>query len=84
MKDMAFLNDRGREYGDFTKQGEIAQALKGVARSGPSWITMEGHQREAIDMILHKISRIVNGNPNNEDSWKDIEGYARITRERIG
>ena len=76
------LHNRGREYGDFRTQGEIAQTLKNVVREFDGWAKMAPHQREAIDMILHKISRIINGNPNFADSWVDIAGYAQITADR--
>jgi hypothetical protein len=76
------LADRGREYGDFRDQAQIAQDLKDSIY--PHYKDdLRPFQREALEMILHKISRIVNGNPNNVDSWKDIEGYARIVRERL-
>jgi hypothetical protein len=39
-------------------------------------------QREALDMILHKIARIVNGNPNETDHWHDIAGYATLVEQR--
>lgn len=29
-------------------------------------------------MIAHKIGRIVNGNPNNIENWRDIAGYAEL------
>jgi hypothetical protein len=84
MTDIKTITDaRGAEYGDFTDQGVIAQDLKTVVRGHGSWYAIAPHQRESIEMILHKISRIVNGNPNNPDSWLDIEGYARIVYTRL-
>jgi hypothetical protein len=47
------------------------------------WDRLSAHQREALDMIMHKVSRILNGNPNHKDSWVDIEGYAHIVAIRI-
>jgi hypothetical protein len=35
-------------------------------------------QRESLDMIAHKIARILNGNPNVHDHWHDIAGYATL------
>lgn len=29
-------------------------------------------------MILHKVSRIINGDPSYADSWRDIAGYAQL------
>lgn len=40
-------------------------------------------QAEALDMIMNKIGRIVNGNSNNVDSWQDIAGYAQLIVERL-
>ena len=36
-----------------------------------------------IAMILRKIGRINAGDPNEPDHWLDLEGCARITRERL-
>jgi len=79
----AVLDERGSEYGDFRTQAHIAQELKETARDTPGWDRMEGMHREAVDMILHKLSRLLNGNPNHIDGWLDIEGYARCVRVRL-
>ena len=44
---------------------------------------MSFEQREGLEMIAHKVGRILAGNPSFPDHWFDIEGYARITRERL-
>lgn len=80
---VAITDERGRQYGDFATQGEIAQDLKQYLREQEGWGRMKPHQREALDMIMHKIARIVNGNPNHKDSWVDIGGYAHIVAIRI-
>ena len=49
----------------------------------PGWKNLLPHQRESLDMIQHKISRILNGDPNIVDSWADIAGYAHIVAIRI-
>jgi hypothetical protein len=40
-------------------------------------------QREAIDMICHKLGRILSGDPSHPDHWLDIQGYARCAWERL-
>lgn len=35
-------------------------------------------QAEALEMIQHKIGRILSGNPNEPDHWRDIAGYATL------
>lgn len=72
------LKQRNSTHGDFWVQARVAQNLKSTARLGDSWSSMTGAQREAIDMILHKVSRIVCGNSSFDDHWLDIQGYAKI------
>ena len=40
-------------------------------------------QIEALDMIFHKIGRIINGDPDYVDSWVDIAGYAKLVADRL-
>ena len=79
----AIVDERGSQYGDFAEQGQIAQALKDYMREHTGWDRLLPHQRESLDMIMHKVSRILNGNPNHKDSWVDIEGYAHIVAIRL-
>lgn len=75
------LTERRRTHGDFTVHASITQSLKRVTE--PYRNRLSDTQREAIDMIFHKIGRICAGDPNVLDHWVDIVGYARITIERI-
>lgn len=77
------LDERGKSYGDFTDNGRIAQAFKTVMRDTPGWDSMNAHQKEALEMIAHKIARILNGNPNHPDSWVDIIGYTQLVIDRL-
>lgn len=77
------LSERGNSYGDFTDNAFIAQQLKDVVRCGRAWVDATAAQREAVDMILSKISRLVTGNPYHKDSWHDIQGYAKLAEDRV-
>lgn len=77
------LNDRGDRYGDFEEQAKISQALKNMTIPRQPMIEWRPYQREAMEMIIHKISRIVNGDPGYVDSWRDIEGYAKLVADRL-
>jgi predicted P-loop ATPase/GTPase len=80
------LIERGKEYGKFTDHASITQHLKDVMRTETTsnWFTaLDEDQREALEMIVHKIGRILNGNPNNHDSWHDIAGYAKLVADRL-
>lgn len=79
----AILRERGSTHGDFVTQAWVAQELKACAENGPNWVLMKANQREAIHMILHKISRVVCGNPDFKDTWDDIQGYARLISDKL-
>ena len=72
------LSERAKNYGSFSSQAELSQNLKNVMRSSKNWTRMSDMQRESLEMIAHKIARILNGDPNYEDSWVDIGGYANL------
>lgn len=72
------LNERARTHGDFQENGRIMQMLKDASKTGKNWNGLRDEQKEAIEMILHKIGRILSGNPNEPDHWKDIAGYATL------
>ena len=80
------LTIRGQRYGPFDGHAELSQLLKISVRghdNGAGWGRMTAAQREAMDMILHKVARIVNGDPDYTDSWTDIAGYAQRTVQAI-
>lgn len=77
------LTERGKRYGNFEDHARITQAIKHEIRQGESYTSMEDDMVEAIDMIAHKIGRIVNGDPRYADSWADIAGYAKLVADRL-
>lgn len=78
----ATLQERGNRYGDFSEHARITQGIKRCLVSGRSWETMSADKKEALEMIAHKMGRIVNGDPDYADSWHDIVGYAKLAEER--
>lgn len=78
----SILEERQKTHGEFAKHAAIAQDLKSIVllhRPG----TLSLAQREALDMIMHKIARILNGNPNHKDHWNDIAGYATLVAREL-
>jgi transposase len=79
------LDERGARYGKFEDHARITQELKGVM--GEFLLDqrkrLDDDQIEALDMIFHKIGRILNGDPNYADSWIDIAGYAKLVADRL-
>ena len=79
------LNARATNYGKFIEGAEIMQMTKRLVHN---YIEQRGtslafDQLEAIDMIIHKLGRIINGNPDHTDSWVDIAGYATLVADRL-
>lgn len=70
-------------YGGFGNVAELDQDLKECIYGWNNWQHMEPYKKLAIEMILHKISRIVVGDSNYLDSWIDIQGYARLVSDRL-
>lgn len=79
----ATVEERGNRYGAFKDGADIMQELKSVMRSTPNWSKLIPSQREALEMIQHKVGRILNGDPNYTDSWHDIKGYAHLIEEEL-
>lgn len=81
----AVLAERGSRYGTFVGHSEVTQALKYVIAKAldKRQKLLDDDQQEALDMICHKIGRIINGDPNYDDSWVDIAGYAKLVADRL-
>jgi len=64
---------------------EVMQMLKRVVQNALNNRdkTLAHDQAESLDMIIHKIGRIVNGNPDVVDHWLDIAGYAQLVADRL-
>jgi hypothetical protein len=44
---------------------------------------LSDQQIEALEMIAHKIGRIIAGDPDFDDHWDDIAGYAKIANKEF-
>ena len=75
------LQERGQRYGEFKDHAQISQSLKNLMKIYPGWERLNAAQRESLEMIAHKIARILNGDPNYADSWHDIAGYATLAEQ---
>lgn len=77
------LAERGARYGVFADHTKISQDLKASMRQRPGWVRLADDQKEALEMVAHKIARILNGDPDFADSWVDIAGYAKLVADRL-
>jgi hypothetical protein len=79
------LDARAENYGKFKDGAALMQAIKRelAAHAAKHGKTFADDQWEALEMIVHKIGRIVNGNPDVIDHWVDIAGYATLVADRL-
>ena len=77
------LADRGAVYGRFVDHAGISQSLKRVMRAAPGWQELPDDMRESLEMVAHKVARILNGNPNYADSWHDVAGFTTLVEKRL-
>jgi hypothetical protein len=79
------LDERAKDYGKFKDSAALMQGIKRLladhARRHDK--TFADDQWEALEMIVHKMARIVNGNPDKVDHWVDIAGYAKLVADRL-
>ena len=79
----ALLVERAHTHGDFAVHAAATTDIKNVMRSYENWRDLSPIQEEALDMIAHKIGRILAGDPHFKDHWDDIAGYARLVAQRL-
>ena len=77
------LAERGKRYGEFHEHADIAQSLKHIMHCTGIWSQLSNDKREALEMIQHKVARILNGDPDYTDNWIDIAGYATLVTKRL-
>lgn len=79
----AVLAERGTRYGRFDAQALLTQQIKLSFSFGRNWDNLPVDSKEALEMIAHKIGRILNGDPEYADSWVDIAGYSKLVADRL-
>jgi hypothetical protein len=72
----AKLAARQQTHGDFSETAAVAQRIK--AAFGDRIGRLPPSQRDALEQIAVKIARILCGDQNHADHWRDIAGYARL------
>lgn len=75
------LEEREKTHGCFRDQSRISQGLKQIVVNSAN--DLDADMLEALEMICHKMARILNGNPMAHDHWIDIAGYATLVANRL-
>ena len=77
------LQTRGGTHGVFEESAEFVQQVKDTMRQCTNWYELSEDKREALDMIQHKVGRVLHGDANFKDHWTDISGYARLIEKEL-
>lgn len=73
------LKDRGNAYGDYATIARMTQAvIKTLSTGGSNVALRTATHNETLHMVAHKLARVAVGDPNHEDTWRDIAGYATL------
>jgi hypothetical protein len=77
------LTERGKRYGSFDEHARITQNIKRAMQDSPNWNALSDDKKESLEMLAHKIGRILNGDPEYHDSWHDIIGYTKLVADKL-
>lgn len=77
------LTERGNRYGSFVEHARITQNIKRAMAESPNWAKLSDDKKEALEMLAHKVGRILNGDPEYHDSWHDCIGYLRLVEQTL-
>lgn len=75
------LAERGERYGSFEDHAQISQSLKKAMHKSKNWSNLTDVQKEGLEMIQHKIARILNGDHLYLDNVVDIVGYSTLIKD---
>lgn len=78
---MELLAERNKTHGPFKDVAETTMAIRAQFHNTTNWKNLTARQAMCLEEIAHKISRILAGDPNFEDHWKDISGYAILATQ---
>ena len=77
------LAERGSRYGSFKGHARITQNIKRAMVDSPNWATLSDDKKECLEMIAHKMGRILNGDPEYPDNFHDITGYSKLVEDDL-
>lgn len=79
----SLIRERSETHGDFADVARISQVIRYQMRESRNWSDLSLVKREALDCIVGKIARILSGDSEFPDHWRDIQGYARLGEQPI-
>lgn len=77
------IESREPRYGDYYERSDLKERIIEAFSEGRNWMGLKPDARNSLFMIADKLSRILNGDPDDPDSWHDIGGYAGLVEGRL-
>ena len=77
----ATLAEREVQHGPFVSYADIRAELLQVMDGRRGSLT--NAQIAGLEMIMHKIARVLNKGNNHSDTWHDIAGFATLVEKSI-
>lgn len=77
------LKERGEKYGNWKEQAGVTHFIVRGLNFYGDLDEMAPYQEQALRQIAHKLARIVHGDSNYIDSWKDVAGYALLVVQHL-
>lgn len=74
---------RENTHGDYREVAFTAQLLKANCRTAGNYECLPPVMKESLDMFCSKMARILHGNADEPDHWRDIAGYAELVRKKL-
>lgn len=80
------IPNRDEQHGGLEAVGGVSRRIKDIMQlSGRNWHRLTPGEQEALDIIAHKIGRILSGaDPHDPEHWRDVAGYAMAARRGDG
>ena len=74
------LNARELTHGDYGEVALFCDQVLRVVTAKPGWHRLNCKQKKSMLEIVSKMARILCGDPDFDDHWADIVGYAELAR----
>lgn len=73
---------RGTLLEDLADEKFVADLEAALAPVKEKWPTLRCDVREGLEMVQHKVGRVLNGDAEYFDSFVDVGGYAKLVADR--
>lgn len=77
------IESREKTHGEFLDNANMTWDLMDICMQSRNWPTLPQHMKHAVYMTMHKMSRMLGGDPFEVDHWADNAGYSTLIVQRL-